>query len=100
MEDEITGVELKVVGASFCDPYLLVVRDDSSVMVLEANKDGEMEEIERGDALLASKWLSGCIYKGPVTDNKTLAFLLSAEGGLHVRGCVLKSLCACVMLIQ
>lgn len=85
MEDEVTGVELTVVSASFCDPYLLVVRDDSSVMVLEADSTGEMEEIERGDALLGSKWLSGCVYKGPVTNDKALAFLLSAEGGLRVR---------------
>jgi len=75
---------MNVISASFTDPYALILCDDSSIRLLQANKSGEIEEIERSDALLANKWLSGCMYKGAVTGDKPLAFLLSAEGGLHV----------------
>ncbi|KAI9811358.1 MAG: mRNA cleavage and polyadenylation factor subunit [Pycnora praestabilis] len=99
MTDEITGAEPKVVSTSFADPYLLIVRDDSSVIVLEADDHGDLDEVERGDALLATKWISGSLYtdqshafQAEVQDNKgnkgkdarTLLFLLSAEGGLHI----------------
>ncbi|KAB2573936.1 Cleavage/polyadenylation specificity factor A subunit [Lasiodiplodia theobromae] len=83
MEDE-NGSELRIVSASFADPYILVLRDDSSVIILQADANGEMEEIDRGDALLSTKWLSGCIHQSPTTGDKALAYLLSAEGGLHV----------------
>lgn len=84
MEDEATGAEPKIISVSFADPYILVLRDDSSVIVLQADDSGDIEEIERGDAILATRWLSGSIYKSSVTDNKALVCLLSAEGGLHV----------------
>ncbi|KAK5165677.1 hypothetical protein LTR04_000989, partial [Oleoguttula sp. CCFEE 6159] len=84
MEDEITDAELKVVSASFADPYLLILRDDASAQVLEADSNGDIDELERGDALLATKWLSGCVYKSPSVGGKALVFLLSAEGGLHI----------------
>ncbi|KAF2085680.1 hypothetical protein K490DRAFT_46246 [Saccharata proteae CBS 121410] len=83
MEDE-NGAELRIISASFADPYILILRDDSSVIVLEADSKGEMEEIDRGDALLASKWLSGAIYRSAYTNDKALLYLLSAEGGLQV----------------
>ncbi|KAL1637066.1 mRNA cleavage and polyadenylation factor subunit [Neofusicoccum ribis] len=83
MEDE-NGSELRIISASFADPYILVIRDDSSVIVLQADANGEMEEIDRGDTLLSTKWLSGCIHQSPSTGDKALAYLLTAEGGLHV----------------
>ncbi|KAF2146970.1 uncharacterized protein K452DRAFT_315154 [Aplosporella prunicola CBS 121167] len=83
MEDE-NGNELRIISASFADPYVLILRDDSSVIVLEASANGEMEEMDRGDALLATKWLSGCIFKSAVTGGKPLVHLLSDEGGMHV----------------
>lgn len=84
MEDE-NGSELRIISASFADPYILVIRDDSSVIILQADANGEMEEIDRGDTLLSTKWLSGCIHQSPSTGDKALAYLLTAEGGLHVR---------------
>ncbi|KAK8181710.1 CPSF A subunit region-domain-containing protein [Phyllosticta capitalensis] len=83
MEDE-NDQELRIISTSFCDPYIMVLREDSSVIVLQADSNGEMEEIDRGDALLSTKWLSGCIHKSASTGNKPLVYLLSAEGGLHV----------------
>jgi len=84
MLDEVTDTDLTIVHTNFADPYLLVVRDDSSATVLKANEKGEVEELDRGDALLASKWLSGCLHKPSTHGAKHMAYLLSATGGLHV----------------
>lgn len=82
--DEVTDAELAVVHSNFCDPYLLILREDSSLQILEMDSSGDLDEVERGDAALATKWLSGCIYKSEFTGNKALAFMLSADGGLAV----------------
>ncbi|KAF2836291.1 hypothetical protein M501DRAFT_997028 [Patellaria atrata CBS 101060] len=84
MEDEATDVELKIVSVSFSDPYLLVLRDDSSVIILQVDDKGEIEEVDKGDGITNTKWISGNIYSSPWTNNKAIALLLNAEGGLHV----------------
>ncbi|QDS67966.1 hypothetical protein FKW77_009040 [Venturia effusa] len=82
--DETTEVELKNIGACFCDPYVLLLRDDSSIAVHQADKNGELEPLDRGDGILASRWLSACLYKSAETNNKTLLFGLTGEGQLRV----------------
>ncbi|KAI5255757.1 protein CFT1 [Aureobasidium subglaciale] len=82
--DEETDAELTVIHASFCDPFLLLLREDSSLQILQVDKSGDLDELERGDAALASKWLSGSVYKSEKTGNKALAFLLNADGGLSI----------------
>ena len=98
MYDDDTGAEPKIVSASFADPFLLLVRDDSSIFVAQCDDDNELEEIEReDDALLATKWLTGCLYsdatgafsnvqsdKGQKSGENVMMFLLSAGGALHV----------------
>lgn len=82
--DETTEVELKNIGACFCDPYVLLLRDDSSIAIHQADKNGELEPLDRGDGILASRWLSACLYKSAETDDKTLLFGLTGEGQLRV----------------
>jgi cleavage and polyadenylation specificity factor subunit 1 len=98
MYDDDTGAEPKIVSASFADPYLLLFRDDSSIFVAQCDDNNELEEIEReDDALLATKWLTGCLYddttgafapvqsdKGYKAKESVMMFLLSAGGALHV----------------
>ncbi|KAI9741103.1 MAG: mRNA cleavage and polyadenylation factor subunit [Cirrosporium novae-zelandiae] len=96
MTDELTGAEPKVISTSFADPFMLVLRDDSSVIVLEADASGDLDEVDRGDGVLKTKWLSGCLYEdrsgmfigemdaGRNDRKNVLVFLLSAEGGLQV----------------
>ena len=97
MYDDDTGAEPKIVSASFADPYLLLFRDDSSIFVAQCDDNNELEEIEReDDTLLATKWLTGCLYddatgafaqsdKGHKAKENVMMFLLSAGGALHVR---------------
>ena len=100
MTDELTGAEPRVVSASFATPYILLVRDDASIFILRCDEDGDLEEVERSDSLLATRWLSGCLYQdwnsrfGPRYMNgpnqggrrpaNLMMFLLSADGGLYV----------------
>lgn len=97
MFDEETGAEPKIVSASFADPYVLLIRDDASICVVKCDESNELEEMDRGDALLATKWLSGCLYsdvygvfaatptnESPSEIENTFMFLMSTEGGLHV----------------
>ncbi|RMY22713.1 hypothetical protein D0867_02531 [Hortaea werneckii] len=84
MVDEETDAELQVVAVSFSDPYVLVLRDDSSLQVLKIEKSGDVEPLDDSEASKASKWLSGCLYAGDLTAGQCCAFLLSEEGGLSV----------------
>ncbi|KAK4499059.1 hypothetical protein PRZ48_009571 [Zasmidium cellare] len=83
MMDDETDAEFNIVHLSFCDPYLLVIRDDSSVQVLSV-QGKEIEPLEGEGPVLEKKWLSGCVYSGSFTaDNPTL-FLLDANGSMQV----------------
>lgn len=84
MIDDETDAELKIVHTSFCDPYILVLRDDNSIIVLEADEGGDIEPLDPEGDIRASKWLSGCLYSGELCDNETIACLLGDEGGLHI----------------
>ena len=98
MYDDDTGAEPKIVSASIADPFILLLRDDSSIFVAQCDDNNELEEIEReDDTLLATKWLTGCLYtdskgvfataesdKGQEVGFNVIMFLLSAGGALHV----------------
>ena len=100
MSDELTGAEPKVISASFANPYILLIRDDASVFLLKCDESGDLEEVERSDSLLATRWLSGGLYqdrnsrfgprymngpnKGGREPANLMMFLLSADGGLQV----------------
>lgn len=98
MYDDDTDAEPKIISASFADPFLLLLRDDSSIFVAQCDDNNDLEEIEReDDTILATKWLTGCLYAGTagvftgsisVTNQEPktsiLMFLLSANGALYV----------------
>jgi len=98
MYDDDTGAEPKIVSASFADPFVLLLRDDASIYVAQCDDNNELEDIEREDnSLLATKWLTGCLYtdstgvfatvksdNGRKAGENALMFLLSAEGALNV----------------
>lgn len=97
MTDDVTGAEPKVLSATFADPYVLLVRDDMSIMVLKADESGDLDEIEQTAASLEHKWLSGSLYEDPndilrlESDDddedeagNVLMFLLNIQGGLEV----------------
>lgn len=82
-ESDDGETELKIVHTSFCDPYVLVLRDDSSVQILKADEKGEVEPVELDDSIKASKWTSGCLHSKQSTGNVTCAYLLGEDGSLN-----------------
>ncbi|KAI1928729.1 mRNA cleavage and polyadenylation factor subunit [Ophidiomyces ophidiicola] len=95
--DEDVSGELSVIRTSFAEPYLLIIRDDQSLLLLQADKNGDLDEVGIEGILSSGKWLSGCLYldkyrtfipntKGQdksVTDNVILA-LLRADNSLFL----------------
>lgn len=87
----------KIIHASFAEPYVLLVRDDESIMVLRADEGGELEEVEQGASLKRKGFRHGCLYEdssdvfrleSEVEDEddagNVLMFLLTVGGGLQV----------------
>ncbi|EEP76631.1 conserved hypothetical protein [Uncinocarpus reesii 1704] len=60
--DEDTSDELSVTGASFAEPYLLITRDDQSLLLLQPDSSGDLDEVNIDGLLTSNKWLCGCLY--------------------------------------
>lgn len=90
MWEEDSQDERIAVSASFSDPYLLILRDDSSVLLLHLDTRGDLDEVAINDTISSQSWLSGCLYqdtKGvicPDSQKESLLFLLSADCKLYV----------------
>lgn len=97
MTDDSTGAEPKVFSAAFADPYVLLLRDDLSIMILKADESGDLDEIEQGEPSLETQWISGSLYEDSndvlrlETDDdneeeagNVLMFLLNSQSGLEV----------------
>ncbi len=99
MTDEESDADpAKVVSASFADPYVLLVRDDLSAVLLTEDESGDLDEVATGEAFRKGKWVSGSLFEDSNdvlrleypedSDDEAgnvLLFLLSAIGGLQVR---------------
>lgn len=85
------------VRASFADPYLAILRDDSSLLLLQADDSGDLDEVDIHESIISTKWLSCCLYKdtskafspgGPTSESPPqggiLLFLLSLDCRLFV----------------
>lgn len=98
LTDEESDTGPRAISASFADPYVLLIRDDSSAVVLTADENGDLDEVSQSEAFRAGKWLSGSLYEDsndilrleyPEESEdevgNVLMFLLNAKGGLQVR---------------
>ncbi|KAH9825753.1 mRNA cleavage [Teratosphaeria destructans] len=86
MFDEESDTELSILTVDICDPYLLVLRDDSTIQVHEVTKSGEVEEVEYPvtTSVKQKKWFSACLYSGAWAGGETLVAALPADGALHI----------------
>jgi cleavage and polyadenylation specificity factor subunit 1 len=83
---------------SFAEPYILLIRDDMSLIILRSDHTGELEEVEISSALSSGKWISGSLFddsndvfrldaeeeEQDEDGGSILIFLLNDEGGLKV----------------
>ncbi|KAI0007639.1 CPSF A subunit region-domain-containing protein [Xylariaceae sp. FL0662B] len=97
MLDEETGAEPRVNSASIVDPFLLLIRDDTSIFIAKIYKNSELEELDKDATLSSTKWATGCLYDdisgvfAPIRTDKVakpgdsiFMLLLSKTGALHV----------------
>ena len=95
--DEDTSDEKTILSSSFADPYLLILRDDFTILTLQADESGDLDEISFEGESGTNKWLSGSFYedkhgvfmslkqRAEGTPHKNiLLFLLNDEGKLFV----------------
>lgn len=54
MLDEETGAEPRAISASIADPFLLIIRDDSSAFVAQIDSSNELEELDKDDQTLTT----------------------------------------------
>ena len=96
MTEEESDEESRIVYASFADPYLLLVKDDQTVTILNADESGDLDEVQQGVKLAKAAWTSGSLYEDSddvlrlefhddeEEVSNVLLFLLGTNGGLHV----------------
>ena len=95
--DEDTSDERVAVSASFVDPYIAILRDDATLLLLQADDSGDLDEAVLNNDITGIKWLSCCLYCDKTgifsSDNQDsastatadmLLFLLSADCRLFV----------------
>jgi cleavage and polyadenylation specificity factor subunit 1 len=95
--DEDTDEERLAVSASFADPYLAILRDDASLLLLQADDSGDLDEVSLPDDLSSLKWRSACLYRDneqvfsssdskstDTADENIILFLLSTDYKLSV----------------
>ena len=95
--DEDTSDERMAVSASFADPYLAILRDDSSLLLLQADDSGDLDEVPIDEPFTSTKWLSCSLYQdkkkafsfikstpGSSSQSDVLLFLLSSDCKLFV----------------
>ncbi|KAE8350582.1 protein cft1 [Aspergillus coremiiformis] len=60
--DEDTSEERVAIRTSLADPYLAILRDDSTLLLLQADDSGDLDEIELNEQMATTKWTSCCLY--------------------------------------
>ena len=84
MVDESTDNELKILHASFCDPYLLIIRDDKSAIVLQLDNKGELDELDGTENFSIKQWTAGSLHKRKDRQSHVQLYLVSTSGVLEV----------------
>ncbi|CAL5868815.1 uncharacterized protein PFLUO_LOCUS3042 [Penicillium psychrofluorescens] len=92
-DDEETSEERVAVSASFADPYLVIVRDDASLLLLQVDESRDLDEVSLPTEITSLTWRSACLYHDktrafavtePTSHNDTLMFSLDVEYKLSI----------------
>lgn len=74
----------------------MTIRDDHSLLILQTDKNGDLDEVEVQGSAASGKWISGCLYEDKMNiffpdsdiENEAgpniLLFLLDVDGNLSV----------------
>ncbi|OAP60335.1 hypothetical protein AYL99_05337 [Fonsecaea erecta] len=90
--DEEEGQMARAVSATFAEPYLVLVKDDGNVTLLQADRAGELDEVEVSSSLKDKSVRSASLYQDTSDFFQTSRFYQGAGGAS--RGPVLALLTA------
>ncbi|GAA89393.1 cleavage and polyadenylation specificity factor subunit A [Aspergillus luchuensis IFO 4308] len=95
--DDDTNDERMAVSASLADSCLAILRDDSTLLFLQADDSGDLDEVVLGEDVASGKWISCCLYSDKTglfssidrtlsepVKNDMFLFLLSHDSKLFV----------------
>ncbi|KAJ5099106.1 hypothetical protein N7532_006107 [Penicillium argentinense] len=87
--DEDTDEERVAVSVSFVDPFVVILRDDASLLLLQVDESGDLDEVALSDEISGLQCRSVCLYNdknqtftsAPNTadSDSTLLFILTSE---------------------
>lgn len=86
--DEEAGTDAKAASASFADPYVLIVKDDSSLLLMKADRNGELDEAELPARINGQKAISAVLFDDVMDTFDTRRFYDNTPG-LHNIGRIL-----------
>ncbi|KAL4986956.1 CPSF A subunit region-domain-containing protein [Aspergillus falconensis] len=86
--DEDDGDERVAVSATLADPYLAIIRDDSTLLLLQADDSGDLDEVTLTEDVASQKWLSACLYSDKAgffaAPLASVLFLLNQDHQLYI----------------
>jgi cleavage and polyadenylation specificity factor subunit 1 len=95
--DEDTDEERIAISASLMDPFIAILRDDASLLLLQADESGDLDEVALSDDISNLKCRSICLYKdkyhtftsasNSVDGGDTLLFVLTSDHKILVNDC-------------
>jgi hypothetical protein len=84
MNEDSAEDDLRIVRVSFCDPYILVLRHDLTILVLQRDaKTGELAELPNS-GFQGTRWRSANFYQ-PSSQSQPFVVLNSIRGQVQVR---------------
>jgi cleavage and polyadenylation specificity factor subunit 1 len=78
--DEDSGSEARVATAQIIDPYIAIVKEDKTALLLKVDKKGELEEIELPEFSEGTKFVSASLYTDDTNFFDTKRFYTKAQG--------------------
>ena len=72
--DEEAGTYAKAASASFADPYLLIVKDNSSLLLMKTDETGELDEVEIPSRIIEPAVLSAVLFEDTLNTFDTRRF--------------------------
>ncbi|KAL4940501.1 hypothetical protein BDV06DRAFT_196443 [Aspergillus oleicola] len=91
--DEDNSDERVAINAIVADPYVAIIRDDSTLLLLQADDSGDLDETSVIEDVTSRKWMSACLYADKAaffggspsdTARSIFLFLLNHDNQLHI----------------
>lgn len=61
--DEDNEEDHPALSVTFADPYFVIIRDNHSVLILQSDESGELDELEAGEVITSGRYVSASLYR-------------------------------------